>query len=82
MGMWAGSARLLPLVPLESLRHEGRLKHMAEKRTEVSSPQIFTGEAKGVCQEGVQHLQWTVWMDICRTVQVHGVRAEFPFQTS
>ena len=82
VGTWAGSARLLPLVPLASLGHEGRPKDMVEQRPEVSSLQILPAEAKGVQKEGVQHLQWTLWMDMCRVVQVHGVRAGFPFQTS
>ena len=82
MGTWAGSARLLPLVALASLRHEGGPKDMVEQQLEGSSPQILPGEAKDVQQEGLWHHQWTLWMDMCRAVQVHGVRAGFPSQTS
>ena len=85
MGTWAGSARLLPLVPLASLKHEGRPKDTVEQRFEVSSPQILPGDAKGVQEEGVWLLQWPLWMDMCRVVHVHhhvcGVRGGFPFQT-
>ena len=67
---------------LASLEHEGRPKDTVEQRFEVSSPQILPGDAKGVQEEGVWLLQWPLWMDMCRVVRVHGVRAGFPFQTS
>ena len=55
---------------------------MVEQQLEGSSPQILPGEAKDVQQERLWHHQWTLWMDMCRAVQVHGVRAGFPSQTS
>lgn len=72
----------MPLVALASLRHEGRPKTMVEQRPEVSSARILPGEDKSIHREGVRRLQRTLWTVMCRAMQVYGVRAGFPFQTS
>ena len=72
----------MPLVALASLRHEGGPKNMVEQRPEVSSARILPGEDKSIHQEGVWRLQRTLWTVMCRAMQVYGVRAGFPFQTS